>query len=389
MKLFLYVIVFLTNFGLGSVFYISAKRMAESGASPLAVTATMSAWAATYMAVSLLVSRFITEKNASRILGLGGLTGVVISLCMILFTDITLLYAWLLGLGAVGPLYCAAAQVLIKRFDSGTSAGILKATGKYTFSWSTGVATGPFVTGFVWSLFPQNGWMIPVGVLALNYAGMMLAGFLLRGPNAAPKDSAVPKTAAPQEDPVYRGKPALVMTGWILGAAGGVIIAVLRSYLPYKTNALSFDKAWEGVILALISYSQALVGLSLAKWGKYWMYSVPKMVILCLCGVLGLLLFAWSTVPLAMCGAAVILGIFSGMFYMNFVFMSMLSRESAKNLSINEAVVGATGTLGPLAGGWVAAFGLNVPFYGMAVMLALATVYTAFAIASAMRRTAH
>ncbi len=366
MKQTLYFLVGLINFGFGAVFYISAKRMALAGANPLLVTATMAAWAAAYAVVSFLVSRIITERNASKILISGGILGTVSGLGFLILQQPMMLYVWMFLLGVAGPLYCAPAQVLIKRVDTSNEGGILRAAGKYTVSWSIGHAVGPFAAGICWQVFPVNGWSIPVVVLTGAFLALIFWG------RAIDRFSPPPETGVlPEPDPAYRKYPDLVLYGWILGGAGTLVISLLRAYLPYKTTALDFERFYEGLILALISAAQAVAAYLLSRYGRYWMYLLPKLDVLCLCGILGTALFGFGTNAWVLCAAAVLFGIFSGTFYTYFVFMAMFSPgNSARHLSINEAIVGIVTAAGPLIGGALSlACGIDIPFYLMALLL--------------------
>ncbi|MBR4664915.1 MAG: hypothetical protein IKO93_13665, partial [Lentisphaeria bacterium] len=58
----------LVNIITGLFMFISAKRMADSGANSFMVGATMAVWAFFYASSAFILGRFLTKRNAVKVL---------------------------------------------------------------------------------------------------------------------------------------------------------------------------------------------------------------------------------------------------------------------------------------------------------------------------------
>ena len=86
--------------------------------------------------------------------------------------------------------------------------------------------------------------------------------------------------------------------------------------------------------------------------------------------------------------AAVLYGIYAASFYFLLVYFSIEdSAKAAKNVGINECLVGIISIIAPLIGGLIAAPGhAERAFYPVIVLTAAVTVFFAFALARAAKK---
>ena len=370
LRIIIYLFPVLINYVLGGVFFISAHRISESGASAVLVTGTMAMWALVYSVVSLLVGRIVNEKNAAGIIAVGGLVLTLVSLAFVLLPGLKLLYLWVALTGVGIALYCTSFQVFMKSLEHhGSSGGIVYATAMYTASWSAGMAIGPFI----FAILP---WQLAFYINAAMAAIMTLSMLALRKRPAPEQDEepeAEPKT---RQQIDYSAYPDYAWLGWVGAGLGCVTISFVRTLVPKLGVDLGIGKTHAGCILALVSLMQVLWAFLLIR-SKTWMYKASIALWAGLAGLLGCLLFAFvKPVPLLYL-AAVLYGSYSSFFYFTLVFFALVhSSQSARYLSINEAVVGIAGICGSILGGQIATYGsITATFIFGALIIILATLH--------------
>ena len=149
MKYLFYLLPGLLNVVIGMFFFITAKRLADAGASSLAVTATMPMWAFIYAVCSYAVGKIATRDNAVKILLisqfilLGAMVGMLVS------PGLKLQYFWLLLSGIGTGLFFSPFQGVGKLFEKVelSPETFARSSAIYTFSWSIGQGLGPLTAG--------------------------------------------------------------------------------------------------------------------------------------------------------------------------------------------------------------------------------------------------
>ncbi len=168
--------------------------------------------------------------------------------------------------------------------------------------------------------------------------------------------------------------PDLAWLGWLCSGIGCLVVAILRSYLPSSATVMGISRVDQGILLALISGSQALTGLALCR-SRMWMYRAAPIFLFGTCGVVALCVFGFfgNFLPLAL--ASILFGIYSGSFFFYLVFHSLVHPEhSTRYVAVNESVVGLACLLGPLLAGFLAAgFSITAP-YSISALLILAVI---------------
>ena len=354
------------NYILGGVFFISAWRFSEAGAGGITVGASLAAWALPYAITSLWIGGKTNSKNARKLLLFAALALAAISLCFQIFDGLYLQFLWIVLLGMASAVYCVPFQVFMKELDPNPSAGIVRAAALYTFAWSFGIATGPFIFRQV-SI--QTGY-------ALNAALALLMAISIPLIEHWSKKHP-PRNTAPQQDPVdYCGRPDLARVGWLVSGIGVLTVAMLRAMEPYRGQKLGFPLEDIGGALALVSYMQAFTALSFFR-SRTWMYRPMPAVLAGLSGAASLLLFGFGERIWCFYLAAVLYGLYSGTFYFYLVFYSLVHPEKAPHyVGINELIVGIVSVLGPLLGGMLVWGDQSfLPFLAAAMLTAGAALY--------------
>jgi MFS family permease len=264
----------------------------------------------------------------------------------------------------------------MKAVDKGEGGALPRSVGLYTFSWSTGMATGPFVSAFIWNRF---GWQ-PCYALDIALCAATALGVFLLKHHAEEHPAATEKLLKNKTEPKrhsaidYSTMPDLAWLGWLCSGIGCLAVAMLRSYLPSSATATGIPRAEQGMLLALASGSQALTGLALCR-SRLWMYKPLPVALFGICGVSALFGFGSSSSFLPLALSSILFGVSSGAFFFYLVFHSLVHPEhSTRYVAVNESVVGFTSMLGPLLAGFLAA-GLSISApYRVSALLLLASV---------------
>ena len=388
MKIIFYLLPCVMNIIMGLFFFITMRRLAISGADSCAISGTMAVWAFIYAIVSALLGVVQNKKNATRFI-LAGEGILILSMAgFLIFPGMDMQYVWLFGSGIGTAMFFAPFQVIVKMLDGNeTAQGTLPKTAAiYTFSWSFGFASGPFIAAMIWGLLsPETGWRTCYKinillVLAVTCVVWFLHCFIRRknkaGELAAGQDR---KTAASESELAREEKkklPDLAVLGWIVAGTGFITIAMLRTQIPYRCGLLEMSTAQQGIILAAVSYVQAFLALSLWK-SRRWMYHPFPIALAALCGIAALLLFAFTESYPVYVFAGLLYGCYSGAFCFFFAYHALANPEkSHRYVAVNEVIVGSTSVFSPLAAGLIADAAENsaVPFYIGAALIAVAMI---------------
>ncbi len=337
---------------LSTVMFVVAVRFSESGASALTVASTGAVWAVVYSVCSQIAGRVVTPRNAAGLLCASSVLAGVVALGLILFPALNLQFLWVGMMGLVTSFFFIPFMIFMKDMESGRGLGTARATALYTFSWSMGMATGPFIVGFIWGkLAPESGW---VYCYLLNIVLSLIIAFGIWPIKRMVANAKVKEVSLPRNECDYSAMPDLAWMGWLAAIGCFIAMAVMRTLFPYHASLLDIPKVHQGNILALACFSQAFTALFLIK-SRYWMYRTIPVAIFGLCGVAGMLLFSFGSVTYMFYIGALIFGIYTGAFSCYLVFHSLVHPEkSAKYLSINETIVGLTGMFSPVIAGVIA-----------------------------------
>ena len=386
MRFLFYLMPGLVDMIIGVFFFVSAKRMANSGANSYMIALTMTIWAVFYAVTSYLMGFIQNRRNAVKLL-YGSLAVLYLSLFgLMLFSNLHLQYLFLVGTGIGCAMFFCPFQVVSGLFGKTVYdlKSIARNTGLYTFSWSLGMAMGPFASGFVWGLFNEaNGWRYCYGITILLLTivvacNVVLGRFVKRRLAEIGEDTGKSIDIEKEIPEEQRKLPDLMVTAWIFQAIGYIVIAMMRTYLPdYCTKELQMSTVHQGIVIAIISFAQAGTGF-VCQWARRWPYRpwIPGGVALLAC--LAFVVFAFTGNWRYYALGALCLGIFSGVFCFLATFHGLMNpTKSARYIAVNETIVGLGSMFAPLLGGVLASTGNPViPFYFCIVaLIAAAATY--------------
>lgn len=339
-----------------AAYFVSTVRAVELGLSPSKVAAVITANAAGYMVFCVLTGWVLTPRNAAALTVAGCLGTALVAVGFIVFPTVPAMYVLMVLLALTTALFFIPFQVFMKMVDQGKAKPITYSTGLYTFSWSTGFALGPFISGLIWQRLNWQGSYAFCAVAALVAGGGVVAlrhhARAVHVPAAAPAAASSAPAPAPATD--YAAMPDFAWMAWLCGGIGCLTVSLVRAMFPLSGSVWHLSKPEQGTIFFLISMTQALTGLALVR-GRRWMYRPGPLVLFALTGVAGLLLFSAASSRGSFAAAAILYGLYSGSFYFYFVFHSLVHPvNSPRYLAINEAVVGVAGIAGPMLGGLLA-----------------------------------
>ncbi len=394
--LLFYLMPAVVDITVGVFFFISAKRMADSGANSYKVALTMTLWALCYAVTSFSTGRFITRDNAIRVLKVSQFVLLISLLGLACTDDLNLQFVWLMGTGLGGALFFTSSQSVIKLIsrDEYGPETMIRNSACYTFSWSIGMALGPFIAAFIWGLFdPESGWRycyLIAFVLQLSVAvGVFVLDRNLRRLRKQPenpeesaasvKDAAGHAAAGPAD--TRPRLPDLMAAGWCLQGLGYIAIAMMRTYLPdYCTGPLAMSTFHQGIVMSLISFAQAFAGLACCT-ARRWPYRPWTVGAVSLAGAAAFLIFAGTGDWRLYAFAAVLFGMFSGVMCFTATFHALVnSARTARYVAVNETLVGVGSVVAPMLGAFLATYcNLRAPFFCcMGCLVLCAVLYTAY-----------
>lgn len=356
----------------------SQMRMAATQMPAVATTGITAVWAITYTLACLWVGRRVRPGNAARMIVAGGLVAAAGAAGFLVFPNPVWMYLFIAVVSVGCALFFVPFQVFMKAVDQEHhSPSIARATALYTLSWSSGAAAGPFVAGVVWSATGtwQYGYafcgvtavVVSGGVLALRSFTRKRQSALENPPPLLRKETAISK-------PSYKNMPDLAWLGWVGSGAGILCFFLIQGLFPVTARHGALPKAQQGMVIALMLLTQALTGFFLG-FGRRWMYRRGLLAVFGGFGAAGLMLYAWGQSVELFFLAAGCFGLYSGSFFFYLVFHAIVHPDhSARYVSVNEAIVGVCGFVGPMAGGLLAdGLGISKP-YLMAVGVIVAGV---------------
>lgn len=375
---------------LGMVFFVASVRIAESDASAIAVTAVTAVWAVVYMVASQVIGRFASPANCARLIIVGCAVLAASSFSFVLFPSLNATYPIMVGIAVGTALFFTPFQVFMKAVDKGDDGALPRSVGLYTFAWSSGMAAGPFIGGYIWNFF---NWQACYYTSAVLCAIIAIGVFILKH-HAESEESVVedrevePLSTVTENEIDYSKMPDLAWLGWICSGIGCLTVALLRSYLPSSATVMDIPRADQGILLGVISGSQALTGLMLCRSRK-WMYEALPTAMFALCGVIALFIFGMTDSFYILAAASLLYGVYSGSFFFYLVFHALVHPEhSTKYIGVNESVVGLSAIAGPLLAGVLADhITIYTPYLLSAVIVLFSMSYQIFAYKRITKRS--
>ncbi|MHC5143260.1 MAG: MFS transporter [Planctomycetota bacterium] len=320
--------------------FVCSIRLADAGRSRTEVAMVFATWAAVYIASNLILSRFVTSRNAAAMLIVANLLFTATAGTFVLIEGIWAIYAIMAVLAVATALFFLPFQVFMKAVEPDQHRGVLRSAAIYTFSWSLGFASGPFIAGFI---YQGLGWQ-----WCFAFTGF--------------------QSSCKVEKVNYHAMPDLAWLGWGVAGVGCLGLFSFLALLPSVGVDFAIPKSQIGSIIASLYVVQALVGLSFLH-SRTWMFRPRPVMGFAAFGVIGLTGFGVSLLPvidgievlnvslqtLGLYASVVCYGVFSGSFFFGLVFYSLVHpHRSAIYVAVNETVVGICGVVGPVMAGVLA-----------------------------------
>lgn len=376
----------LVNLVVGSSHLVAQLRLKEAGAGTVAITGTLSVWAAVCSVTAFCVGRVLTERNARHFLEMSAVLFVLAFAGMLAVPQTAMLYFWLFLIGLATASFCAPLQVFLKKLEHGKTSGLIRASALYSASWSFGMAVGPFIFSLFSLTLGENAWRTALILNAVLMSGaVFLPALAERLAAGAERTETIPDRRIEDD---LRGKPDLAPAGWVLTVAAFSAVAVTKTQLPAQGREAGLTEAEIGLVAALIYFAHSFTSLCLIR-SRNWMYRRTAVRVFTVCGIAGLVCFLFlqgGCVPLLAAGA-VMIGSYSGLVGFCLVFYSLAHPEkAAKHVAVNEVVVGLTNMSAPLliGSGFILLTGrIWVPFAALTVPAVLAALFHAKRIKNA------
>lgn len=372
-RFLIYLFPALMDLVLGAVFFISATQIVDTGAKPIMSTLVLAIWAVFYMVFAQVAGTIVTPKNAAKIIiGACLLIGFTAIAYIVLPFSILAHYILIAFIAVGAAFFFAPFQVFMKTVESDRPQGIALSTGLYTFSWSVGMASGPFVAGIIKTSLENWNLCHVINAFVAFFAAAGIY-FLKHHAHKEPSQTVVEEH---HEFIDYSKFPDFALLSWIASGVGCLTVAIVRIYFPTTGKLFQMPEFNQGVVLALVSGTQGVVGLCLCK-SKYWMYKPVPVMLFGISGVAGLVLFAFGGSAMTFYLASILYGIYSGAFFFYLVFHALVHPEkSSRYVAVNESVVGGTSILGALLAGYLAEeVSLSYPYVLCAQLAALVIFY--------------
>ena len=316
LRLLIFIFPAIMDMIMGTTFFITSFRMAQAGYDGFTIGALSATWAIVYSCCNMFGGRFVTTRNCTAIMIGSCILMIMAASGFILLTEIYLQFIFIALVGIGAAMFFQPFQLFMKAIEKMHPQGCLtRSTALYTFSWSFGLATGPFLSAFVWR---QWGWQACY-MMNIISAVIVLIGIIIVKRHLGDLSVSHESTKATASINRYKQFPDIAWLGWTAAGVGFLTLAMVRSVLPFKAEAIKLSEYNLGLILATASYAQAFTGLLLG-FGHTWMYRITPAVIFSTIGVSGLaLFFSSSSVPVLLL-ASLLYGIYSGYFCFYLVF---------------------------------------------------------------------
>ena len=334
-KLLIYLFPFLMDIIIGAVLFICPTLLAQDKQEAIVITGVASVWALAYMVASHFIGKRLTQKNATPML-IGSCVSITL-LCgsFVIFPGLVMMFILMALLGTATAFFFSPFQVFMKAVGGDHDGGVVKSTALYTFSWSAGMAAGPFISAYLWS---ATSWQACFGVMG---ACSIITGFgiYMLKHHAETHEPGKNGEAEPQQDSIpaianrYEKMPDLAYMGWIVSGLGILVNLMMRALLPDTGETLGLAKTQTGNILFLLSGVQATVGLLMIK-SRFWMFRKLPTLLFNLCGIASLAMFALCNRVELLYLAAILGGIYTGSMYFSLVFHSLIHPKKSWQICV-------------------------------------------------------
>ena len=333
------------------------------GAGERGMTVPQLAWLggvfpAAYMVGSLGCGLLLSRRNALPILIASVVGAVATGLACLASSQFGPLLVAMLALGGCSSFVFNSFQSFMR--SEAPPGGLLRATAVYTLAWSSGASFGLVTSG---SLFRKGPWALG-GVTVL--LGVVMAGTLLlhkarphHEPSAEEHTEHGPEGAAPV-------LPEYVWVGWIIMLTCIGVQSPIRQFYPAISARQRISPEMAMLPLFLQTFIQAIVGYLMLRL-RSLLYRFGPLLAVQLASA-AVLFVVWQFPSYAVSAVGIsVLGLWCGFGYFCPVYYAGNAGDRARNISINECLVG----VGTIASLFVCEWFMSRPGASPAVMYAV------------------
>ena len=348
-------LIYLCSSIFSTVLVINAST---SGANPFFISLLGVSYGMGMMVSAGTFSKFkIPKAIYPRLLYLQACIQVVISILCLLYlpNEMALLYSFLFGSNTTVFFVCF--QSLLDSVSKDLPIRI--SSGLFIFSWTLGLAVGPIVTGFIYKLNPNIGFVIVIAMSILIFVFFYMSRHLH-----------FKSKRHKWEEPFMRAPRYKVYIGWLIIFVGATVLHTLRfMFLDYGIKQVGLSESTAGILVGSLSGFMA-VGALISAF--YLRFLETKRVFT----VVGLLTPAALTLILVTSNfwlfllAFMFLGFVSGFGYFFGLYYALADQENASNnVAVNETLTGIAALIVPFIVGYLASnFSYFIAFLFMMIV---------------------
>ena len=348
-------LIYLCSSIFSTVLVINAST---SGANPFFISLLGVSYGMGMMVSAGTFSKFkIPKAIYPRLLYLQACIQVVISILCLLYlpNEMALLYSFLFGSNTTVFFVCF--QSLLDSVSKDLPIRI--SSGLFIFSWTLGLAVGPIVTGFIYKLNPNIGFVIVIAMSILIFVFFYMSRHLH-----------FKSKRHKWEEPFMRAPRYKVYIGWLIIFVGAAVLHTLRfMFLDYGIKHVGLSESTAGILVGSLSGFMA-VGALISAF--YLRFLETKRVFT----VVGLLTPAALTLILVTSNfwlfllAFMFLGFVSGFGYFFGLYYALADQENASNnVAVNETLTGIAALIVPFIVGYLASnFSYFIAFLFMMIV---------------------
>ncbi len=361
----------------GTLLFVVPVRAARLGASYSLIGALGVAWSLGAVLMTLLIGRFVNEKNSALLCVFGCLLQAVFHACLIVFAstaEAMLPFMFIIGLTHI--VFYVPYQVFFKTVSAAGNMPLAASVGLYTFAWSLGMAIGPFWSGFLMreSLWGLAGWQLCFIFTILSC--VLVAGAVVVIQRISPrggKDQDLANDVRP---------PDFAKIAWLSALCGAFAFSLVRGLFPAGAVYLGVPEDIQGGVIFCMGFLQAISGFFLGRI-LHWMYNPKLLAYSGLMGFLGMVCFLLAFLGVvdgtamiaAFFAGAFLFGLYSGSFYFYTVFHNLAHPSRAGfNIAVNEGMYAISNVIGLFLGGILADWlGIAFPYLAAALLIVFFT----------------
>lgn len=290
-----------------------------------------------------IFSKFkIPKRIYPKILYAEACSQIIISILSLIYLqkEMMLLYSFLFGANVTAFFVCF--QSLLDSVSKDLPVRIN--SGLFIFSWTLGLAVGPTITGFIYKLNPNIGFMIVIAMSILIFIFFYMSRHLH-----------FKSRRHKWEEPFMRAPRYKVYIGWLIIFVGALVLHTLRfMFLDYGIKEAGLSESEAAILVGSLSAFMSAGAL----FSAFYLRFLEKKRIFTIVGLMtptALTLILITSNFWVFLISFMFLGFVSGFGYFFGLYYALADQENApNNVAVNEALTGIAALIIPFAVGYLA-----------------------------------